>query len=137
MKKLLPYLLVHRGRRYRLRRTVADARERARQLRAPLQIGSVVPELLDPGLQDLTFGLMKNASLADVGRITVTWQKGQRAMDPGLLGDLRTGVDKATVAGIDIYLDVYPNGSSQTPNRPPTRPTSRPGRRRSSPACPT
>ena len=62
----------------------------------PLQIGGVVPELLDPGLQDLTIGLMQQASLADVGRITVTWQKGQTAMDPGLLGDLRTGVDKAT-----------------------------------------
>jgi hypothetical protein len=40
----------------------------------PLQIGSVVPELLDPGLQDLTIGLMKRANLADVGRITATWQ---------------------------------------------------------------
>jgi hypothetical protein len=87
-----------------------------RQLRAPLQIGSVVPELLDPGLQDLVIGLMKNANLADVGRITVTWQRGQTALDPGLLGDLRTGVDKATAAGIDVYLDLYPNGSSQTPN---------------------
>ena len=87
-----------------------------RQLRVPLQIGGVVPELLDPSLQDLTIGLMKQANLADVGRITVTWQKGQTAMDPGQLGDLRTGVDKATAAGIDVYLDVYPNGSSQTPN---------------------
>src|SRR6185436_14044191 len=48
-----------------------------RQLRVPLQIGGVVPELLDPGLQDLTIGLMKQAKVADVGRITVTWQKGQ------------------------------------------------------------
>ena len=87
-----------------------------RQLRVPLQIGSVVPELLDPSLQDLTIGLMKQANLADVGRITVTWQKGQTAMDPGQLGDLRTAVDKATAAGIGVYLDVYPNGSSQTPN---------------------
>lgn len=87
-----------------------------RQARVPLQIGGVVPELLDPGLQDLTIGLMKQAALDDVGRITVTWQKGQRALDPGQLGDLRTGVDKATAAGIDAYLDVYPNGSSQTPN---------------------
>jgi hypothetical protein len=96
-----------------------------RQLRAPLQIGSVVPELLDPSLQDLTIGLMKQANLADVGRITVTWQKGQTAMDPGQLGDLRTGVDNATAAGVDVYLDIYPNGSSQTPNSP-----ARPGRLR-------
>jgi hypothetical protein len=89
-----------------------------RQLRAPLEIGSVVPELLDPSLQDLTIGLMKQANLADVGRITVTWQKGQTAMDPGQLGDLRTGVDKATAAGVGVYLDIYPNGSSQTPNSP-------------------
>jgi hypothetical protein len=87
-----------------------------RHLRVPMQIGGVVPELLDAGLQDLTIGLMKQANLADVGRITVTWLKGQTAMDPGQLGDLRTGVDKATAAGVDVYLDVYPNGSSQTPN---------------------
>ena len=99
-----------------MRRDAEATRRAPRQLRVPLQIGSVVPELLDPGLQDLTIGLMKQANLADVGRITVTWQKGQTAMDPGLLGDLRTGVDKATAAGIDVYLDVYPNGSSQTPN---------------------
>jgi hypothetical protein len=84
----------------------------------PLQIGSVVPELLDPSLQDLTIGLMKQANLADVGRVTVTWQKGQTAMDPGQLGDLRTGVDNATAAGVDVYLDIYPNGSSQSPNSP-------------------
>jgi hypothetical protein len=88
----------------------------AAQARKPLQIGGVVPELLDPGLQDLTIGLMADANLADVGRITVTWTKGQTAMDPGLLGDLRTGVDKARAAGVDVYLDVYPNGSKQTPN---------------------
>lgn len=87
-----------------------------RQARVPLQLGGVVPELLDPGLQDLTIALMKQGGLADVARITVTWQKGQTAVDPGLLGDLRTGVDKATAAGVIVYLDVYPNGSSQTPN---------------------
>ena len=75
-----------------------------------------MPELLDPGLQDLTIALMKQANLADVGRVTVTWQRGQTAIDPGLLGDLRTGIDKARAAGIDVYLDVYPNGSSQTPS---------------------
>ena len=84
--------------------------------RTPLKIGAVVPELLDASLQDLTIGLMTGGSLADVARVTVTWQKGQTAMDPGLLGDLNTGIQKARAAGIDVYLDVYPNGSSQTPN---------------------
>ncbi len=83
--------------------------------RVPLQIGSVVPELLDINLQDNTIALAEAANLADDARVTVTWQKGQRTMDPGLLGDLNTGVQKSRAAGIDAYLDVYPNGSSQTP----------------------
>jgi hypothetical protein len=87
----------------------------AAQARTPLRIGAVTPELLDAGLQDTTIGLLKEANLGDVARVTVTWQRGQTKPDPGLLGDPRTGVDKATAAGIDVYLDVYPNGSSQTP----------------------
>ena len=86
--------------------------------RTPLQVGAVVPELLDPGLRASTITLMQGASLADVARVTVTWQRGQTAMDPGLLSDLRDGVDKARAAGIDVYLDAYPNGSSQTPSSP-------------------
>jgi hypothetical protein len=85
------------------------------QARAPLQVGAVTPELLDPGLQDTTIALQGAANLGDAARVTLTWQRGQTALDPGLLGDLRTGVDKASAAGIDVYLDVYPNGSSQTP----------------------
>jgi hypothetical protein len=87
----------------------------AAQARTPLQIGAVTPELLDPSLQDLTIGLADQAGLADDARITITWQKGQTAMDPGLLSDLNTGVQKSLAAGIDVYLDAYPNGSSQTP----------------------
>ncbi len=87
----------------------------AAQARAPLQIGAVTPELLDPGLNDLTISLLRQASLDDVARVTVTWRRGQRQIDPGILGDLRTGIDKARAAGIDAYLDVYPSGSSQTP----------------------
>jgi hypothetical protein len=88
----------------------------AASARAPLKIGSVVPELLDPSLQDSTIALMKAANLADVARVTVTWQRGQTTMDPGLLSDLRNGIDKARAAGIDVYLDAYPNGGSQTPS---------------------
>ena len=83
--------------------------------RKPLQIGAVVPELLDPGLHDSAIGLIKQAGLDDVARVTVTWQRGQTSMDIGLLSDLRTGIDRARAAGIDTYLDVYPSGSSQTP----------------------
>jgi hypothetical protein len=88
----------------------------AGEARAPLRIGAVTPELLDPGLSDHTIALMQAANLADVARVTVTWQRGQTAIDPGLLSDLRDGVEKARAAGIDVYLDVYPNGSSQAPN---------------------
>ncbi len=85
------------------------------QAQAPLQVGAVTPELLDPGLQETTIALLRAANLGDAARVTVTWERGQTALDPGLLGDLRAGVDKASAAGIDVYLDVYPSGSSQTP----------------------
>lgn len=88
------------------------------QARAPLQVGAVAPELLDPGLQDTTITLLQAANLGDAARVTVTWERGQTAVDPGILGDLRAGVDKASTVGIDVYLDVYPNGSSQTPLSP-------------------
>ena len=77
-----------------------------------------MPELLDPNLQDLTIVGGEGANLADNARVTVTWQRGQKALDPGVLGDLSTGVEKALAAGVDVYLDVYPNGSSQTPTSP-------------------
>ena len=83
--------------------------------RAPLQIGSVAPELLDPSLQESTIALMERANLADNARVTVTWQRSQTAIDPGLLSDLQNGVAAARAAGIDVYLDAYPADSSQTP----------------------
>ena len=83
--------------------------------RTPLQIGAVVPELLDPNLQESTIALMQRANLADTARVTVTWERSQTAMDPGLLSDLRNGVAMARAAGIDVYLDAYPADSSQTP----------------------
>ncbi|MGE5275320.1 MAG: hypothetical protein ACM3QU_16355 [Verrucomicrobiota bacterium] len=83
--------------------------------RAPLRIGAVVPELLDPSLQASTVALMTSANLADSARVTVTWERTQTAIDDGLLSDLRNGVDTARAAGIDVYLDAYPADSSQTP----------------------
>jgi hypothetical protein len=83
--------------------------------RAPLQIGSVVPELLDPALQQSTVALMDSASLGDTARVTVTWERNQTTIDPGLLSDLANGIAAARAAGSDVYLDAYPADSSQTP----------------------
>jgi hypothetical protein len=83
--------------------------------KAPLRVGAVTPELLDPGLAQNTVALLRAASLGDTARVTITWRRGQKLIDPGILGDLRTGIDQASAAGVDVYLDVYPNGSSQTP----------------------
>jgi hypothetical protein len=83
--------------------------------RTPLQIGAVVPELLDPNLQESTIALTERANLADAARVTVTWQRSETAMDEGLLSDLRNGVALARAAGSDVYLDAYPADSSQTP----------------------
>lgn len=102
-------------RRVLLAGLVALAAVSAAQARTPLRIGAVVPELLDASQQDATVALMREASLGDVARVTVTWQRGQTQPDPGIVGDLGTGAAKAAAAGIDVYLDVYPNGSSQTP----------------------
>ena len=96
--------------------------------RTPLQIGSVVPELLDPSLQRSTVALMGSAGLGYAARVTVTWERGQTSMDPGLFSDLRNGIAAAR----------EPPGltSTSTPIRPtarrrrrrlPTRPVSRPG----------
>ena len=52
MKRLLSVSPGHCDRRQRVRRD-PTARPAPRQLRVPLQVGGVVPELLDPGLQDL------------------------------------------------------------------------------------
>lgn len=83
--------------------------------RVPLQIGAVVPELLDVTRQQSTVGLMESAALDDTARVTVTWKRSQTAIDPGLLSDLRDGILTARAAGIDVYLDAYPADSAQTP----------------------
>ena len=97
---------------------IAASLAAAAHARSPLQVGAVTPELLDPGLSENTVALLRGASLGDTARVTVTWERGQKRVDPGLLGDLRTGVGQARAKGVDVYLDVYPNGSSQTPLTP-------------------
>jgi hypothetical protein len=86
--------------------------------RTPLQIGAVVPELLDPSLQTSTVTLMERANLADAARVTITWERSQTKIDDGLLSDLRNGIAAAQAVGSDVYLDAYPADSSQTPRTP-------------------
>ena len=85
------------------------------QPRSPLEIGAVTPELLDRNLVDRTISLLEGANLGDAVRVTVTWDKGQKALDPSLLDDLKYGIDRAQAAGADVYLTVYPKGSADTP----------------------
>jgi hypothetical protein len=95
--------------------STTGVRREAAATRTPLRIGAVVPELLDPSLQESTVALMERANLGDTARVTVTWERGRTAIDPGLLSDLRNGIDLARAAGSDVYLDAYPADSSQTP----------------------
>src|SRR5262245_5254221 len=81
----------------------------------PLQIGAVVAELRYVETQDDAIVLMKGAGLADVARVDAAWRRGQTTMDPGMRSDIRDGIDKAQAAGIEVYLSLYPDGSSQTP----------------------
>jgi hypothetical protein len=85
------------------------------QTAKPLQIGAVVAELRYVDLQDDAIVLMKGAGLADVARVDAAWRRGQTTMDSGMRSDLRDGIDKAQAAGIEVYLSLYPAGSSQTP----------------------
>jgi hypothetical protein len=87
----------------------------AAQARTPLQVGAVTPELLTRKLADSTIALLRGANLGDAARVTVTWKQGQRALDHNLLADLHLAVRHADAAGIDVYLTVYPDGSSATP----------------------
>jgi hypothetical protein len=87
----------------------------AAQARVPLQIGAVTPELLVRRQADDMVALLDAASLGDAARITITWQRGQTELDPNLLADLRYGIRRADAAGADVYLTVYPGGSSETP----------------------
>ncbi len=83
--------------------------------RTPLQIGAVTPELLDRSLVVNTLSLLTAANLGDAARVTVTWKRGQSALDPNLLNDLRYGITQAQAQGTEVYLTVYPAGSSETP----------------------
>jgi hypothetical protein len=95
----------------------------ASQPGATLEIGAVVPELVDRGLVGKTVEAMTESALGDAGRITVTWKRGEKELDPGLLSDLRYGVQEAEKAGVDIYLTIYPAGANDTPTTPLQRVT--------------
>jgi hypothetical protein len=95
----------------------------AAQARSPLQIGAVVPELTVRSLVGSTVEDMTSSGLDGVGRVTLTWKRGQKVLDPGLLSDLQYGIDQAAAAGIDIYLTLYPDGPKDTPRRAAARTT--------------
>ena len=84
---------------------------------SPLQIGAVVPELTVRSLVGSTVEAMTTSGLDDVGRVTLTWKRGERDLDPGLLSDLQYAIQQASASGIDIYLTLYPDGPSDTPRR--------------------
>jgi hypothetical protein len=88
---------------------------------APLEIGSVVPELVLRNLVGSTVEAMTRSGLDGAGRITLTWKRGQKVLDPGLLSDTRYGVQEAEKAGADIYLTLYPEGATDTPRTPAAR----------------
>lgn len=48
-------------------------------------------------------------------RITAQWTKGLTSPPPAELAQLKNVADAAGLAGIRLYLSVYPSGSSQTP----------------------
>jgi len=89
----------------------------------PLQIGAVVPELAVRSLVGKTVEAMTGAGLGGAGRVTLTWRRGQKTLDPGLLSDLGYAIQQADAAGIDIYLTVYPAGAADTPRTPGARAT--------------
>jgi hypothetical protein len=89
----------------------------------PLQIGAVVPELTIRSLVGKTVEAMTEAGLDGAGRITLTWRRGQRTLDPGLLDDLAYAVEQAEGAGIDVYLTLYPAGAADTPRTAGARAT--------------
>jgi hypothetical protein len=85
------------------------------QAKAPLQVGAVIPELLTRSLVPGTVADLRAANLADAARVTLTWKRGQTNLDLNLLSDFRYGIDTAERAGADVYLTIYPDGSSETP----------------------
>jgi hypothetical protein len=68
-----------------------------------LQVGAVVPELLDPSLQETTVALMERAGLADTAQVTITWERKQTVIDPGLLSDRLQGKAKAFTAISPVF----------------------------------
>jgi len=80
-----------------------------------LEIGAVVPELLDRSLVGSTVEAMTESGLNGAGRVTLTWKRGQTDLDLGLLDDLRYGIQQAEQVGTDIYLTLYPAGANDTP----------------------
>jgi hypothetical protein len=87
----------------------------AAQARSPLQIGAVVPELTVRSLVGSTIEKMTDSGLDGAGRVTLTWKRGQKRLDPGQQSDLEYAVQQAAGKGIDIYLSVYPDGPKDTP----------------------
>jgi hypothetical protein len=103
--------------------TSTAAAGRAAPAQTPLQIGAVVPELLVRSLVGSTVEAMTNSGLDDAGRITLTWKRGQKDLDPGMLSDLQYAVQQAAASGIDIYLALYPAGPTDTPRTVAARTT--------------
>jgi hypothetical protein len=103
--------------------TLCAAAGRAAPARTPLQIGAVVPELLDRSRVGTTIEDMTNSGLGDAGRVTLTWKRGQKDLDPGLLSDLQYAVQQTAAKGIAIYLTLYPDSANDTPRTPVARTT--------------
>jgi hypothetical protein len=95
--------------------TLCAAGGRAAPAATPLQIGAVVPELLDRGRVGSTVEAMTDSGLDDAGRVALTWKRGQKVLDPSLLSDLQYGIQQAAASGIDIYLTLYPAGPNDAP----------------------
>jgi hypothetical protein len=93
----------------------------AAQARSPLQVGAVVPELTVRNLVGSTIEKMTESGLDGAGRVTLTWKRGQKALDAGQQSDLQYAVQQAADKGIDIYLTVYPDGARDTPRTPAAR----------------
>jgi hypothetical protein len=87
----------------------------AAHAKAPLQVGAVVPEVLDRSLVPGTVAALRAAGLNGAARVTLTWHHGETGIDPNLLTDFRYGIDSLERAGADVYLTLYPDGSAQTP----------------------
>ncbi len=102
---------------------VALSTATAAQSRSPLQIGAVVPELTIRHLVGSTIEAMTSSGLDDVGRVTLTWKRGQKTLDPGQRDDLQYAIQQAAASGIDIYLTLYPDGAKDTPRTAAARTT--------------